>query len=83
MIVNVQCLFAAWGSLNSRRATSLLVKLVEGEKSWEAPEHSQDVLPRNCGGTEQNRTVICIILKATANDRRKNLALCQDEFLWP
>ncbi|GFX85301.1 uncharacterized protein TNCV_2675761 [Trichonephila clavipes] len=55
--------------LNSRRAASPLVRLVEGEERWEAL-----TLPRmfsqNWGETELNRTVTCMVLKATANDRR-------------
>ncbi|GFV83120.1 uncharacterized protein TNCV_2802461 [Trichonephila clavipes] len=60
------------GTLNSRRAASPLVWLVEGEDRWEAPGHSQGFLPLNCGGTEKNRTVTCMVLKSMANDRRKN-----------
>ncbi|GFX13100.1 uncharacterized protein TNCV_2357561 [Trichonephila clavipes] len=41
------------GTLNSRRAASPLVKLVEGEEMWEAPDHLQGVLPQNWGGTER------------------------------
>ncbi|GFV63579.1 hypothetical protein TNCV_4883221 [Trichonephila clavipes] len=37
------------------------------------------VLPVNRGGIELNRSVTCMVLKATANDRR-HLALCHDEF---
>ncbi|GFW24736.1 uncharacterized protein TNCV_1960041 [Trichonephila clavipes] len=59
--------FAAWGILNSRRAASPLVWLVEGEETWEAPDHPQG----NWGETEEKRTVICMVLKAKANDRRK------------
>ncbi|GFV77344.1 uncharacterized protein TNCV_2406631 [Trichonephila clavipes] len=62
---------AAWGTLNSRRAASPLVWLVEGEERWEAPDHLQGFLPLNWGGTEQKRTVTCIMLKANANDRQK------------
>ncbi|GFX31299.1 hypothetical protein TNCV_2061181 [Trichonephila clavipes] len=58
-------------------------RLVEGEARWEAPDHPQSVLPQNWGGTEQNRTVSCMVLKAKANDRRKNKALSRDEFLGP
>ncbi|GFW82996.1 uncharacterized protein TNCV_4604231 [Trichonephila clavipes] len=61
---------------------SPLVRLVEGEERWEASDHPQSVLPLNWGGIEPNRTVICMMLKATANDRR-HLALCHDEFRWP
>ncbi|GFW06539.1 uncharacterized protein TNCV_2188721 [Trichonephila clavipes] len=60
------------GTLNSRRAASPLVWLVEGEERWEAPDHPQGFLPLNWGGIEQNRTVTCIVLKAKTNDRRKN-----------
>ncbi|GFU13539.1 hypothetical protein TNCV_938251 [Trichonephila clavipes] len=44
------------GILNSRRSTSLLVRLVEGEEKWEIPDNPQGDLPQNWGGTEQ----ICI-----------------------
>ncbi|GFU89993.1 uncharacterized protein TNCV_2438801 [Trichonephila clavipes] len=30
------------GTLNSRRAASSLVRLVEGEKRWEAPDHPRE-----------------------------------------
>ncbi|GFW83341.1 uncharacterized protein TNCV_2544391 [Trichonephila clavipes] len=60
------------GTLNSRRASSPLVWLVEGEERWEIPGHFQGFLPLNWGGTEQNRTVTCMVLKAKANDRRKS-----------
>ncbi|GFS64810.1 uncharacterized protein TNCV_2000401 [Trichonephila clavipes] len=57
--------------LENRRATNPLVRLVEEEEMWEAPDHPQGVLP-------QNRSATCMLLKATANDRR-HLALCHDE----
>ncbi|GFV43643.1 uncharacterized protein TNCV_2679441 [Trichonephila clavipes] len=62
------------GTLNSRRAASPLVRLVEGEERWEAPDTPQGVL-LNWGETELNRSVTCMVLKVTANDRR-HLALC-------
>ncbi|GFW40168.1 uncharacterized protein TNCV_5118511 [Trichonephila clavipes] len=71
------------GTQNSRRAASPLVRLVEGEERWEDPNHPQGVLPKNWSGTEQTRTVTCMVLKAKANDRRKNLALSHDEFRGP
>ncbi|GFX76761.1 uncharacterized protein TNCV_664681 [Trichonephila clavipes] len=64
------------------RAASPLVRLVEGEEKWEASDHPQGVLPQNWGETELNHTVTCMVLKATANDRRP-LALCHDEFHGP
>ncbi|GFX04677.1 uncharacterized protein TNCV_1912221 [Trichonephila clavipes] len=71
------------GSLNnSRQVANPLVWLVEWEKRWEAPDHPQGVL-QNWGGTEQNHTVTCMVLKAKANDRRKNPALHRDEFRGP
>ncbi|GFX97521.1 uncharacterized protein TNCV_2840811 [Trichonephila clavipes] len=56
-------------TLNRRRTTSPRVRLVEGEKRWEASDHPQGVLLQNWGGTEPNRTVTCMVLKATANNR--------------
>ncbi|GFT00672.1 uncharacterized protein TNCV_3113901 [Trichonephila clavipes] len=54
-------------ALNSHRATSLLVRLVEGEERW-GPDHSRGVLPQNWGETELNRSVTCMVLKDTANE---------------
>ncbi|GFT60789.1 uncharacterized protein TNCV_3286881 [Trichonephila clavipes] len=68
------------GTLNSRRAASPLVWLMEGEERWEAPDHLQGFLPLNWGGTDLNCIVTCMVLKTKANDRRKNLALSRDEF---
>ncbi|GFX90377.1 uncharacterized protein TNCV_5067641 [Trichonephila clavipes] len=70
-------------ALNNRRAASPLMWLVKGEERWEAPDHPQGVLPQNWGGTEKNRSVTCMVLKAKGNDRRKKLALRQDEFRAP
>ncbi|GFT42551.1 transposable element Tcb2 transposase [Trichonephila clavipes] len=39
------------GALNSRRATSLLVRLVEGQERWDIPD-PQNVLSQNWDGTE-------------------------------
>ncbi|GFT15106.1 uncharacterized protein TNCV_4316771 [Trichonephila clavipes] len=71
------------GTLNYRRAASPLVRLAEGEDRWEAPDFPQGFLPQNWGGTEQNRTATCTVLKAKANDRRKNPAISCDEFCRP
>ncbi|GFV68677.1 hypothetical protein TNCV_3001361 [Trichonephila clavipes] len=68
-------------SRRNRRATCFLVGLMDGEESWETPDHSLGVLPQNWGGTEQNGTVTSMVLKANANDRRKILALSIDEFV--
>ncbi|GFU86391.1 uncharacterized protein TNCV_1417431 [Trichonephila clavipes] len=65
-------------TLNSRRAASPLVRLVEREKRWEVPDYSQGVLRQSWGETEQNCTVTCMVLKDTGNDRRKNLAHSRD-----
>ncbi|GFW81235.1 uncharacterized protein TNCV_375841 [Trichonephila clavipes] len=54
----------------------------ESRERWDAPDYPQGVLPQNWGETEQNRSVTCMVLKATDNDRRK-LALCYDEFRGP
>ncbi|GFU72761.1 hypothetical protein TNCV_3686931 [Trichonephila clavipes] len=55
------------------------MRLVEQEERWEASDHSQGVLLQNWVETDLNRSVTCIMLKATDNDRR-HLALCNDEF---
>ncbi|GFW50205.1 hypothetical protein TNCV_4696231 [Trichonephila clavipes] len=41
-------------------------------------DNPQGVVLTNWGGTEPNHTVLCVVLKAMANDSRKNLALCRD-----
>ncbi|GFY17546.1 hypothetical protein TNCV_3519011 [Trichonephila clavipes] len=61
----------SWSHKSSREA---------GGKRWEATDNLQGDLPQNRGGTEQNCTVTCMVLKANSNDRRKNLALSCDEF---
>ncbi|GFU66132.1 transposable element Tc3 transposase [Trichonephila clavipes] len=73
-------LIATGGTLSSCRSVSPLMRLVEGEERWKAPEHPQGVLPQNWGKIEQNRTVTCMELKDKANDRRKYLALRRYEF---
>ncbi|GFW80185.1 uncharacterized protein TNCV_460931 [Trichonephila clavipes] len=80
-----KCIVPSWyrGTLNSRRAASPFVGMVEEEDGWEAPDLPQGVLPQNWGGTEPNRTVTCIVLKTKANERRKNLAFSRDEFRGP
>ncbi|GFV41756.1 hypothetical protein TNCV_3629071 [Trichonephila clavipes] len=64
------CVFVAGGTLNNRRATSPLVRLVEGEERWLALDHLQGVPPLNRRRNELNRTITCMVLKATVNDRR-------------
>ncbi|GFU81354.1 uncharacterized protein TNCV_3583361 [Trichonephila clavipes] len=66
------------GAINSRRAASPLVWWVEGKERWEDLTNT-GVLPQNWGGNEPNRTVTCMVLKVTDNDRRP-LTLCHDEF---
>ncbi|GFU95801.1 uncharacterized protein TNCV_4903931 [Trichonephila clavipes] len=62
-------------TLNSRRASSPLVRLVEGKERWEAPVQPQGILPQNWDETEINHSVTCMVLKATANDRC-HFAIC-------
>ncbi|GFV82807.1 uncharacterized protein TNCV_4147751 [Trichonephila clavipes] len=58
------------GTLNSRRAASPLVRLLEVEEKCEAIDHLQGVLPQNWGEIELNCSVTCMVLKALTNDRR-------------
>ncbi|GFX27987.1 uncharacterized protein TNCV_773711 [Trichonephila clavipes] len=51
------------------------MRLMEGEERWEAFDHPQGVFPLNWGGTEPNRTVTCMVLKAMANDRHTTSSL--------
>ncbi|GFX03956.1 uncharacterized protein TNCV_4678611 [Trichonephila clavipes] len=74
--------FVAGGTLNSLRAASPLMSLVKEEERWEAPNRPQGVLPQNLGESELNRSVTCMVLKATANNRH-HLALSHDEFCGP
>ncbi|GFV68264.1 uncharacterized protein TNCV_1875461 [Trichonephila clavipes] len=60
-------------TLNSRRAENPLVRLVGGKERWrerEGPDYPQCDLPQNWGGKGLNCTVICMVLKATDNDKR-------------
>ncbi|GFW75655.1 uncharacterized protein TNCV_4428381 [Trichonephila clavipes] len=66
-------------TLNSRQAQSSLVRLVEGGERWKFPDHLQSVLPQNWSVTESNRTITCMVLKATENDRCKPTPF-HDEF---
>ncbi|GFU84519.1 hypothetical protein TNCV_1818511 [Trichonephila clavipes] len=61
----------------SSRAASPLQRLLEGKERWEASNQPQGRLPQNWGGTKQNRTTICLVLKAKSNHRRENLALAE------
>ncbi|GFW13609.1 hypothetical protein TNCV_1210751 [Trichonephila clavipes] len=60
------------------KAASPLVRLLEGEKRREAPDHLQDVLPQNWGGIKLNLTVPCIRLTTGVH-----LACCREEFREP
>ncbi|GFU40010.1 hypothetical protein TNCV_1002131 [Trichonephila clavipes] len=57
----------ARGTLNSLRAASRLVRLVEGGGSS----------PQSRCGAEPNRTVTYMVVKATANYRRTSRSLSQ------
>ncbi|GFX81416.1 hypothetical protein TNCV_142661 [Trichonephila clavipes] len=56
-------------TLNSRRASSPLVRLMEREERWDAPHHLQGILFQSWVESEPNRSVACMVLQATANDR--------------
>ncbi|GFU48350.1 uncharacterized protein TNCV_3342431 [Trichonephila clavipes] len=71
------------GTLSSRRIESPLLMLVGGKERRDASVYPQGDLPQNWGGTEQNRTITCMVLKAKANDRHKNLSFSRDEFCGP
>ncbi|GFW32348.1 hypothetical protein TNCV_675071 [Trichonephila clavipes] len=54
----------------------------KGKKSGR-PLITPRVFSLKFGWDRANRTVTCMVLKAMANDRRKNLAPCCDEFRGP
>ncbi|GFY17608.1 hypothetical protein TNCV_3519631 [Trichonephila clavipes] len=66
--------------VESHQAASPLVRLVKAKERQWSPSHLQGVLHQNWGGNELNRTVTCIVLKASANNRRVHLASYHDEF---
>ncbi|GFV93609.1 transposable element Tcb2 transposase [Trichonephila clavipes] len=68
--------FVAWGTLNSRRAASPLMRLGEGKRG----DHPQCVLSRNWGETSET---YCHLHGAQGYGKRQayNLSLCHDEFL--
>ncbi|GFT63594.1 uncharacterized protein TNCV_870521 [Trichonephila clavipes] len=68
------------GSLNSRRDSSSLVKLVEGEDRWDESSHYQGFLPQNWGRTEPDQPAWCSKLRLTSV---LQLAPCHDEFRGP
>ncbi|GFW47417.1 hypothetical protein TNCV_4537071 [Trichonephila clavipes] len=57
MIRDADC--RALGVLNSRRATSLLVRSVEGEEKWETPDHPQGLSLKI--GVEPSKIVLSLI----------------------
>ncbi|GFV48839.1 uncharacterized protein TNCV_4269161 [Trichonephila clavipes] len=81
----IKCIVSSWhgGTLNDRRDVSSVLRLLEKEKRWEAPNHPQGVLSQNWSGIKKNRFITCMVLKAKANERHKNMALCRDEFRGP
>ncbi|GFV34112.1 hypothetical protein TNCV_3630771 [Trichonephila clavipes] len=68
---------------HSNRVPSPLVRLVEGEEKWEAPNNPQDVLSHNWGGTKRQivqSPVWCLRLRLT---RGEFLNPCRNEFRGP
>ncbi|GFW48460.1 uncharacterized protein TNCV_1110191 [Trichonephila clavipes] len=49
------------GTLNSRRTTSPLVRLMEGEERCKASDNPQGVLHQNWGGNKPNRSITCMV----------------------
>ncbi|GFW61431.1 hypothetical protein TNCV_346791 [Trichonephila clavipes] len=76
--------FAAWRYSKEPSSRKSPCEVGQREERWrEGPDHPQGALPQNWGETEQNSTVTCMVLKAKANDRRKNLVPSRDEFRGP
>ncbi|GFV64278.1 uncharacterized protein TNCV_1150911 [Trichonephila clavipes] len=71
------------GSVIGVSQNSLSLPLCLFVSVWEAIDHPQGIHPENWVETEQNRFVTYMVLKAKANDRRKNLTPSFDEFHGP
>ncbi|GFW70222.1 hypothetical protein TNCV_3337401 [Trichonephila clavipes] len=74
-------------ALKSRRLLpflngTVLIHKLESNSTGGQPQtvRIKGVLPQNWDETEPNRTDTCMVLKATANDRRTS-SPCRDEFL--
>ncbi|GFX47552.1 hypothetical protein TNCV_3015711 [Trichonephila clavipes] len=65
-----KCIVPLWhgGTLTSHRATRLLVW--KGKRGGRTLTLPQGVLLQNWGETELNRTVTCMVLRVTVDDRR-------------
>ncbi|GFX34342.1 uncharacterized protein TNCV_3226891 [Trichonephila clavipes] len=60
------------GTLNSSRAASPLLRLVAGDEKLEAPAPPPECSTSNLEWNRaKNRNVTCMVLKTTANDRRR------------
>ncbi|GFX79239.1 hypothetical protein TNCV_695511 [Trichonephila clavipes] len=71
------------GTVNSLRIADPFVRSVEREETLEASDHVHGAILENFDGTEPTRSVTYMVLKATANGRRKSLAVHHDEFCMP
>ncbi|GFX83673.1 hypothetical protein TNCV_349371 [Trichonephila clavipes] len=70
-------------TLNSHRVASPLMRLVKMEERL-GPLSTSRVFSLEIGvEPSQNVTSTCTVLKAMANDKRKSLALCHNEFRGP
>ncbi|GFV50427.1 transposable element Tcb1 transposase [Trichonephila clavipes] len=78
---------AAWSAVPQEHIQSLFESMPRRVAAPSSRKFSREVgrrgvLPQNWGGIEQNRTVTCVVLKATGNDRRTS-SPCRDEFRGP
>ncbi|GFX27635.1 hypothetical protein TNCV_107331 [Trichonephila clavipes] len=76
------CIVPSWhgGTLNSVELPVLSRGWWQGMRGGRLLALSQGVLPQNSGLTVLNHTVICMVLKASSNDRRVS---SHDEFRGP
>ncbi|GFW95973.1 hypothetical protein TNCV_4174001 [Trichonephila clavipes] len=68
-------------TLGSCQAANPVVRFVEREKRWEAPDLQKGVLPQNLREIKPNRIVPCMLLKAMDKDRRASTSLPR-KLLW-
>ncbi|GFV81972.1 hypothetical protein TNCV_3151701 [Trichonephila clavipes] len=69
-----KCIVPSWhvGTVSRRKSSRELVQGMEGMRPLTLP---QGVLSLNWGETALNRSVICMVLKDTSNDRRTSSPL--------
>ncbi|GFT84324.1 translin-associated protein X [Trichonephila clavipes] len=62
-------------TIESKRVIFLLHRVSRRRREVGDPDHFQGILPQKWGGNKPNRIVTCMVIKATAIDRRTSSPL--------